>query len=99
LETDLKPKIGSNGPKIKKISAYIHLSCFFSAAALDSVDIGYRRLREEGRNVGGAYAEAAATSSTRQTSRGAAAGGDAGGRGDRIGERPWTTIFEGHGGR
>jgi hypothetical protein len=48
------------------------------AAALDSVDIGYRRLHGEGSNVGGAYAEAATTTSRHRTGRRAAAGGNAG---------------------
>jgi hypothetical protein len=50
---------------------------FIEAVTLDSVDIGYRRLRGEGKNVGGAYAEVAVTSYRRQTGRGAAGGSDA----------------------
>jgi hypothetical protein len=44
---------------------------FLEAAALDSVDIGYRWLRREGRNVGGDYVEAAGTNSRHRTGRGA----------------------------
>jgi hypothetical protein len=73
---------------------------FLDAAALDLVDIGYRRLHREGRNVRGAYAELVTTSSRWRTGRGAASGGDAGGEAGRrmrkiIGERPRATVFKG----
>jgi uncharacterized membrane protein len=73
------------------------------AVTLDSVHIGYRWLRREGTNVGGAYAEAVVTSSRCQTGRGAVGGSDArlGGGGwmrrwmrKIIGERPRATIFD-----